>query len=145
MYAAFIPDSKINPAKIDSEGFHDIHKTFEKINNNIRYPPNGNEPNPYTYANRNQHKASWELFEYNTGVLDYVRSQRDFHAHVADVVAPAQFKKAERDVLDPLTEITLPTNYIMLANFSISCVYEIIELLQIWVDSKKIGKKNSSK
>ena len=71
-------------------------------------------------------------------------SNRDHHAHSADYVK-RKFKKAGRKVYDPLTEIEIPSNYIMLANLCISCVYEIIELMQIWIDSKKIGKKNSSK
>ena len=72
-------------------------------------------------------------------------SNRDHHAHSADFMAPRYFKKAGRKVYDPLTDIEIPSNYIMLANLSMSCIYEIIELMQIWIDSNKIGKKNSSK
>ena len=144
MYAAFIPSAQIDPKQIDSEGFHKIHQAFQKINIKIRYPSNGHVENPYTSANKNLYKSSYELLEYHRGILESVKSQRDFQTHVTDLVAPAQFKKAERTVADPLTKITLPTNYIMLSNFSISCVYEIIELMQIWVDSNKIGKENSS-
>jgi len=49
------------------------------------------------------------------------------------------------NLFDGLPDIEIPSNYIMLANLSMGCVYEIIELMQIWIDSKKIGKKNSSK
>ena len=151
MYAAFIPSAQIDPEQIDSEGFHKIHLVFQKINNKIRYPPGGKVANPYTKYDPitrkpdNRNKAPWELLEYHRGILESVKTQRDFQTHVTDLVAPAQFYKAGRAVADPLTKITLPTNYIMLSNFSISCVYEIIELMQIWVDSNKIGKKNSSK
>ena len=56
-----------------------------------------------------------------------------------------RFEQADRKITEPFTKIPHPGNYIMLANLSMSCVYEIIELMQIWIDSKKIGKKNSSK
>ena len=55
-------------------------------------------------------------------------SNRDHHAHSADFMAPRYFKKAGRKVYDPLTEIEIPSNYIMLANLSMGCIYEIIEL-----------------
>ena len=118
-----------------------VVKKDKKINIKIRYPSNGHVENPYTSANKNLYKSSYELLEYHRGILESVKSQRDFQTHVTDLVAPAQFNKAGRDVADPLTKITLPTNYIMLSNFSISCVYEIIELMQIWIDSKKIASK----
>ena len=139
VYNAFLPANAIDDETLDAEGFHPIHRLFQKTNTKIRYP------NGSPYPGTQEHKASWEFFEFNTGVVYNLMSNRDHHAHSADFMAPRNFKKAGRKVYDPLTEIETPSNYIMLANLCISCVYEIIELMQIWVDSKKIGKKNSSK
>ena len=141
VYNSFLSDADIDDSKFDAEGFFAIHKLFQDANTKIRYPNNS----PYTYANRNLHKASWEFFEYNSGVVYNLMSNRDHHAHSEDIVAPRRFKKAGRKVYDPLTDIEIPSNYIMLANLSMGCVYEIIELMQIWIDSTKIGMKNSSK
>ena len=79
------------------------------------------------------------------GVLDYMTSNRNFITHHEDAVAKTRFEVAERSISEPFTKISHPGNYIMVANLSMSCVYEIIELMQIWIDSKKIGKKNSTK
>ena len=73
-----------------------------------------------------------------------MKSNRDFITHRDDSATSARFEVAERPITDPFTKIEHPENYIMLANLCMSCVYEIIELMQIWVDSNKIGKKNSS-
>ena len=139
VYNSFLSDADIDESRLDAEGFHPIHRLFQEVNTKIRYP------NGSPYIGTQKHKASWEFFEYNTGVVYNLMSNRDFHAHSGDFVAPRKFKKAGRGVYDPLTEIAIPSNYIMLAYLSMSCVYEIIVLLQIWIDSNKIGKKNSSK
>ena len=139
VYKAFLPKTVINDAKLDAEGFFQIHKLFQKANTDIRYP------NGSPYIGTQEHKAPWEFFEFNTGVAEQIKFNRNFHAHSADFVASKKFSRAGRKVYDPLTDIEIPSNYIMLANLSMGCVYEIIELMQIWIDSKKIGKKNSSK
>ena len=139
VYKAFLPKTVINDAKLDAEGFHRINILFQEVNTNIRYPKGS------PYIGTQKYKAPWEFFEFNTGVVYNLMSNRDHHAHSADFMAPRYFKKAGRKVYDPLTDIEIPSNYIMLANLSMGCVYEIIELMQIWIDSKKIGKKNSSK
>ena len=139
VYNSFLSDADIDESRLDAEGFHPIHRLFQEVNTKIRYP------NGSPYIGTQKHKASWEFFEFNTGVVYNLMSNRDHHAHSADFMAPRYFKKAGRKVYDPLTDIEIPSNYIMLANLSIGCVYEIIELMQIWIDSQKIGKKNSSK
>jgi len=127
-----------------STGIHGLHEEFKTENCRIRYP----KKNPYHYdrvKNRFERAASFEFLEFSSGVIDNMNSNRNYITHHKSEPARYRFDKAERSISEPFTKIPHPGNYIMVANLSMSCVYEIIELMQIWLDSKKIGKKNSSK
>ena len=156
IYGAFIPKSIIQTTKI--KGLHDLHWKFRDVNAMIRYPTNCKR-NPYydhqkaRDAKAQNRKYDWirsspekshEFLEFNTGVIDHMKSNRDFITHQNDAGPFGCFEAADRPISDPLTKISHPENYIMLANHCMACVYEIIELMQIWVDSNKIGKENSS-
>ena len=82
--------------------------------------------------------------EYHEGVLEHIMSTRNFETHYTDVNSRNRFERAGRKFFDPLTEIEYPGNYILLAGLTVSCVYEFIELLQIWLDSNVIRKKSTA-
>lgn len=149
IYRSFIPGSVFRGPE-HSKGFHNIHLKFQRENSEIRYKGVSDDDNPYYNPNSTRHwtdnpHTSEEFLEYNRGVLEYLTSTRNYSLHRQDGDAREKFAWADRKISDPFTKIEYPSNYIMLVNLSISCIYEIIELMQIWIDSKKIEKKNSSK
>ena len=149
IYRSFIPGS-VWRGPAHTKGFFNIHKQFQRENSEIRYKGVSDKNNPYYNPTSPKHwtenpTATQEFLEYNRGALDYLTSTRNYSIHRQDGDAREKFDLAGRKISDPFTKIEYPGNYIMLVNLSMSCVYEIIELLQIWVDSNKIGKKNSSK
>ena len=87
-------------------------------------------------------KIAFEFMEYHRGVLDHLVANRNFDEHHDDNNALKLFNEAGRTIIDPLTEMEHPSNYILLAGLTINCVYEFIELMQIWIDSNNIQKKN---
>ena len=149
IYRSFIP-SHVFRGREFTKGFFNIHKQFQKENSKIRYKGVSDKNNPYYNPTSPKHwtenpTATQEFLEYNRGALDYLTSTRNYSIHRQDGDAREKFDLAGRKISDPFTKIENPSNYIMLVNLSMSCVYEIIELMQIWIDSNKIGKKNSSK
>ena len=119
------------------------NEEFERENSRIRYP----KKNPYGDPNSSDRRdfditlASREFQEFSKGVIYNLQSNRNYITHHKSEPARYRFDKAERSISEPFTKIPHPGNYIMLANLSMSCVYEIIELMQIWIDSKKIASK----
>ena len=149
IYRSFIPGRVLRGPEY-TRGFFQLHGKFQRENSEIRYEGVSDKDNPYYNPKAKKHWAenpiaSREFLEYHRGVLDHLTSTRNYSIHRQDGDAREKFDLADRKISDPFTKIEHPGNYIMLVNLSISCVYEIIELLQIWVDSNKIGKKNSSK
>ena len=148
IYRSFIP-GHIFRGREFTKGFFNIHRKFQSENSKIRYKGVNDNDNPY-FTTGSKHwsetsTATQEFLEYHRGALEYLASTRNYSQHRQDGDAREKFDLADRKISDPFTKIEHPGNYIMLVNLSISCVYEIIELMQIWIDSNKIGKKNSSK
>jgi len=139
VYAALTGDALPN----STHGIHGLHEEFQKENSRIRYP----KTNPYGDPNSSNRRdfdlatASREFHEFSKGVIYHMQSNRNYITHRKSQPALKLFKRAGRSTSEPFTKIPHPSNYIMLANLSMSCVYEIIELMQIWVDSNKIASE----
>ena len=123
------------------------HKSFEQENIRLRYP-NG-RVNPYRAPTRPPPYNQWyhdraapdEFLQCFSGIVSFIDSLRNFEAHKEDGDTKQRFNLADRYIKDPLTNMSSPGNFVVLANNSINFLYEFIEIIQIWLDSKKIEKK----
>lgn len=132
-----------------SSNFFQMHKTFENENSFLRYP-NGRTP-PYNPPKRYDPPEFWvrdftapnEFLQFFSGTVSLIDSFRNFEAHKRNASSKDAFDQAGRVIKDPLTDMQSPANFIILANNSVNLIYEIIEVIQIWLDSKAIEKKFS--
>ncbi len=122
------------------------HKSFERENIRLRYP-NG-RTNPYRAPSYKQldewyhdMAAPNEFLQCFSGIISFIDSLRNFEAHKEDGDTKQRFNLADRYIKDPLTDMSSPGNFVVLANNSINFIYEFMEIIQIWLDSKKIEKK----
>ena len=149
-YGAFLDNTDPTTQK---EGFFEYGKEFKKINGKLRHPANSNPPNPY-YDQKKANSMSnydwtfpknvaFEFMEYHRGILEHLVATRNFETHHYDTNVMRWFGKANRKISDPLTKMEHPANYVLLSGLTINCVYEFIELLQIWVDSNVINTKST--
>ena len=124
-----------------------LHRTFENENSRLRYPVG--RTIPYTAPRNNPNnwerdmEAPDEFLQCFSGFLQFADSLRNFEAHKTDPKTKERFDHADRVIKDPLTGMSSPGNFIILANNSVSLMYEFIELIQVWLDSKAIEKKFS--
>jgi len=127
-------------------GFFQIHQTFENENSYIRY--NGRN-NPYRSPTSNP--AHWvrditaknEFLQCFKGTVELIDSFRNYDSHKQNTTFKDRFDLANRVIKDPLTGMSSPGNFIILANNSVNLIYEIMELIQVWLDSKEIEKEFS--
>lgn len=153
VYTAFLNNAKY--ASIDStKGLFSIHQAYENENKHIRYP--NDEKNPYfdkefaeklklkgkSYDWTWNYETSNEFLECYYGMESLIDSMRNFNIHNNDMKYKIRFNKAGREIKDPLSGMSSPGNFITLANLSIYAIYQYIELIQIWLDSRIIGRKN---
>ncbi len=153
VYTAFL--SNAQHVSIDStKGLFSIHQAFENENKPIRYP--NQKKNPYydeKYAEKLKkekkiynwtwnYETSNEFLQCYYGMESLIDSMRNFNIHSNDMKTKIRFNKAGRPIKDPLTGMDSPGNFITLANLSIYAIYQYIEIIQIWIDSKIIGKEN---
>ncbi len=130
-----------------SSGFFPMHKTFENENSYLRYA-NGraspyNSPTSRSEDWVRDHSAPNEFLQFFSGTVGLIDSFRNFEAHKRNASFKDAFDQAGRVIKDPLTGMLSPGNFIILANNSINLIYEFMEIIQIWIDSKKIEKKFS--
>ena len=150
-YAAFLYNTSSTSTL---ETFFEYGKEFKKINAKLRHPDDSTNPF-YDSASATRHgsrydwtfhpKVAFEFMEYHRGVLDHLVATRNFETHHNDTNAGRWFLKANRKISDPLTKMEHPANYVLLSGLTINCVYEFIELLQIWVDSNVINTKSTGR
>ena len=132
-----------------TSSFFQTQKTFENENSYVRYPKNKRTP-PYRaptsgpIENRvwvRNHAAPNEFLQCFVGAGELIDAFRNFQAHKNDPLIKDRFDQAGRVIRDPLTNMLSPGNFIILANNSINVIYEVMEIIQIWIDSKNIEKK----
>lgn len=130
-----------------SSGFFQMHKTFENENSYLRYtngrtipyvPPKTRDPPEFWVRD---YTAPNEFLQFFSGTVSLIDSFRNFEAHKRNASFKDAFDQAGRVIKDPLTDMMSPANFIILANNSVNLVYEFMELIQIWLDSKAIEKK----
>lgn len=153
VYTAFLNNARY--ASIDStKGLFSIHQAYENENKHIRYP--NDKKNPYFDEKKSNdlkklgksydwtwnYETSNEFLECYYGMESLIDSMRNFNIHNNDMKYKIRFNKAGREIKDPLTGMTSTGNFLTLANLSIYAIYQYIELIQIWLDSQIIGKKN---
>jgi len=123
------------------------HKAFENENSYIRYPQGRQVP--YDQPVRNGRSFPWvqnnsapnEFFQFFKGTGELIDSYRNFYSHQTNPNSTDAFDQCGRVIRDPLTNMLSPGNFIILANNSINVIYEVMEIIQIWIDSKNIEKK----
>ncbi|CAD6368403.1 hypothetical protein NMT12_100032 [metagenome] len=155
LYLAFLEKST-NVDLSTTKGLYSIHMRFQSENAFIRYP--NNLKNPYFNSDikdaieRKGKKYDWtinfetsnEFLQCYYGVLSLIDSMRNFSTHSVDLNSRQKFNFAGRKIIDPLSGIEHSGNFITLANLCVFCGYQFNELLQIWLDSQEIHKKNST-
>jgi hypothetical protein len=129
-----------------TSSFFQTQKTFENENSYVRYPT-GRTP-PYRAPTRGipedwvrDNAAPNEFLQCFLGTGQLIDAFRNFEAHKNDPLIKDRFDQAGRVIRDPLTNMLSPGNFIILANNSINLIYEVMEIIQIWIDSKNIQNK----
>ena len=146
VYFEFFVNKTIRPT---NNSFYESHLAFTRINAHLRYPDGAKRPHEYHGYTKNRIDYDWthdrkvpfEFMQCYRGVLDHIDAYRNFEIHKSNNASRLRFIEADRKFFDPLSEIEHPSNYILLSGLAIHAVYEFIELLQIWVDSTVINKK----
>ena len=129
-----------------TSSFFQAQKTYENENSYVRYPKNKRTPPYRTTTPRSEdwvrdNAAPNEFLQCFVGTGQLIDSFRNFEAHKNDPLIKDRFDQAGRVIRDPLTNMLSPGNFIILANNSINLIYEVMEIIQIWIDSKNIQKK----
>lgn len=146
LFKAYLKKS-VNNALVPDESLFNLLTKFNNENAELRYP--NNRPNPYLsqkYKPRNSYydwrkKATDEFYPYYDGFFNLLSTIRNFETHREDAFTSAQFELAKRKLVEPVSGIGSPGNYLVLSNLVILSSYAFIEILQIWIDTQvRIGK-----
>ena len=152
VYLPFLENS--TTVSIDTtKGLFSIHQAYENVNKHLRYSDNDNNPyfdkqkfedygSKYDWTRTNE--SSNEFLQCYNGVVNLIDTMRNFNTHNKDMKTRSRFNRAGRRITDPLSGIDSPINFITLANLAVHAIYQYIEILQIFLDSKKISKLTSS-
>jgi hypothetical protein len=122
-------------------------ETFGIENIRLRYPE-GRSHERYFYQYQGQprdwytnNERSNEFQQFFAGTINFIDTIRNYEAHKSVGDSKTLFEFADRYIKDPLTQMSSPTNYIVLANSSNIILYELMEIFQVWLDSKIIEKR----
>jgi hypothetical protein len=147
LYRAFLKTS-INNYLMPEESLHNLQMKFNNENAEIRY--SNNQTNPYLNPKYTKMKGSYydwrkktcdEYYLYYDETINLISSIRNFETHRDDAFASAQFDLAKRRMVEPISGIESPGNYLVLSSLVILSVYTFIEILQLWLDTQtRIGK-----
>lgn len=139
---AYLKNSTNNPLNTDDNHLWNVVVKFNNENADLRYPDRNT--NPYldrywkikdlTYDWRRDAKNEFGIYYQET--LKFLSSIRNFQAHKNDIFTSRQFDLAKRNIVDPISGIKHPGNYLLLCNAVIIFVYAFVEILQIWIDTQ---------
>ena len=149
LFRAYLRNS-VNNFLMPKESLRNLQIKFNNENAELRYP--NSKTNPYLNPKYTKTKppyydwkkeATDEFYLYYDDVITLISSIRNFETHREDAFASSQFDLAKRNVVDPISGIESPGNYLVLCNLVVLCAYSFIEILQVWIDTQtRLGKCN---
>ena len=120
----------------------DLLCAFDNENLDLRYPNKKDAPyNQKALLKSSSNKQNWdfrakrELYHYYSASIDIITVMRNNQTHKNDAPSSTQFKLAQRKETDPISNISHPGNYITLAHLILLSIYEVVETIQIWIDT----------
>jgi hypothetical protein len=158
-YRAFLSNGrskKISYPNVDN--IFSVHQSFENENSYLRYPEGKRSHQQYRAFSKkiknhgrilyDDYTSPWytdfkgknEFQQFFAGSISFIDGIRNYEAH-KEGPAKTLFEEANRYIKDPLTQMSSPTNYVILANSSNIILYELMEIFQVWLDSKVIEKR----
>ncbi len=149
LFRAYLKNS-INNQLIPDETLYNLLTKFNNENAELRYPvPRSNPYLSPQYRRTNSSNYDWrkkatdEFYPHYDGVLTLLSSMRNFQTHKRDAFTSSKFELAKRKIVEPISGLDNPGNYVVLSNLVILSVYAFIEILQIWIDTQvRIGNIN---
>jgi hypothetical protein len=158
-YRAFLSNGRSKKVSYpDVDNIYAVHQAFENENTFLRYPEGKRTNQQYRVYRKKvkmdgrwcnddyippwytDYKAKNEFQQFFAGSISFIDGIRNYEAH-KEGPAKTLFQEANRYIKDPLTQMSSPTNYIVLANCSSIILYELMEIFQVWLDSKVIEKR----
>jgi hypothetical protein len=158
-YRAFLSNGRSKKVSYpDVDNIYAVHQAFENENTFLRYPAEKRRSQQYKGHRKSvisrgtfckddyvppwytDYKAKNEFQQFFAGSISFIDGIRNYEAH-KEGPAKTLFQEANRYIKDPLTQMSSPTNYIILANSSSIILYELMEICQVWLDSKVIEKR----
>ncbi len=147
LYRSYLNNS-LNNFLLPKESLRDLQIKFNNENAELRYP--NSQRNPYldpNFVKKQRHNYDWrreapnEFYLYYDDVISLISTIRNFETHKEDAFVISRFNLAKRKVIDPMSGIESPGNYLVLSNIVILSVYAFIEIMQVWIDTQtRLGK-----
>lgn len=144
VYLGFLRSGHAKYAKLPSgNALYKLHEEFSKECLHLRY-----KKRTHTYLMNKDgdwpRESTNEFAQFFVGSLNLFDSFRNFDAHKKNPKARDGFEFAQRVIKDPITGMDAPGNFIVIANNVINLYYQIIEIIQIWIDSKVIESSENN-